>query len=152
MTENERCSGCQRRGLVAGVCLDCGQGRDEAGRAAVAEAIDALTAWLPRAEAVLNELPEDDERYAGAVATVVRRRATLLALDHTFARELGRRDAAEFQARFPFAVRWGRERGWLEIRDVFDGGWLRAEASSCPDWWRWAASQIARAERARRAA
>jgi hypothetical protein len=40
------------------------------------------------------------------------------------------------EQRFKFAVRWGRERGWLQVRDVFSGEWLEVLASECPPWWR----------------
>jgi hypothetical protein len=40
------------------------------------------------------------------------------------------------EQRFSFAVRWGRERGWLQVRDAFSGEWLEVLATACPPWWR----------------
>jgi hypothetical protein len=39
------------------------------------------------------------------------------------------------EQRYPFEVRWGRERGWLRLRDCFRGEWLEVLASECPTWW-----------------
>lgn len=40
------------------------------------------------------------------------------------------------RARFPLVIRWGRERGWLIVRDPFTGEWHEIRAADAPDGWR----------------
>ena len=44
--------------------------------------------------------------------------------------------ADQDEQHFPFEVRWGRERGWLQVRDCFTGEWHQVLATQCPEWWR----------------
>src|SRR5919198_567597 len=53
-------------------------------------------------------------------------------------------EAAPQTAQFPFAVRWSRERGWLEVRDSFTGAWHEVPAEQCPPHWRRWATAVAR--------
>ena len=48
--------------------------------------------------------------------------------------------------RYPLAVRWSRERGWLDVCDVARGEWWAVAAQDAPPSWR----SMARAERLER--
>lgn len=103
-----------------------------------------IETWLVAAAPVVAQLAHtpDDPRYQRAreVLRQKLRRYELLA------------EQPESMQRYPFKVRWGRERGILEVRDCFDGQWLQMEASQAPDAWRAEASRISRDSRAARAA
>ena len=38
--------------------------------------------------------------------------------------------------RYPVAVRWASERGWLRVRDPFSGEWHEIRAADAPACWR----------------
>jgi phage/plasmid primase-like uncharacterized protein len=50
------------------------------------------------------------------------------------------------EPQFTFEVRWARDRGWLEVRDVWSGEWHQVLARVCPAGWR----DLAHIERALR--
>lgn len=45
------------------------------------------------------------------------------------------------EIRYPMDIKWGRELGWLAIRDPFDGGWHEVRAKEAPPAWRTAANR-----------
>lgn len=94
----------------------------------------ALDAWIAEAQAVLAGMDATDPRHARGCALVAKRKAE-------------RETLAWPVARYPFAVRWAREKGWLEIRDIHDGSWIGAMAYTCPDSWRREATAMSRARR-----
>lgn len=105
---------------------------------------DALHTWLAEAGALIVTLSSEQQQRAAAQ---LRRRQTVY-------RELGERQqasrAASLETRFPFAVRWTYQRGVLEVRDCFDGGWLQVNATEVPPTWRQWATEDAKRERAQR--
>ena len=114
------------------ICLDCGVGMERAGLPELHQALRVLSAWLVRAGEVLAALAPDDPRLPKAAAQLGRRQKTYAWLEE-------RRDTLEsdgLELRFPFAVRWARTQGRLEVRDAFSGEWLEVDASRCPEWWR----------------
>ncbi|MPZ68589.1 MAG: hypothetical protein GEU71_03570 [Actinobacteria bacterium] len=114
----------------------------------VREALAREEVWLAEAGKVLAALPPDDPRRQKGAEKLRQRQEKHRALKQ----QLQKIEDDVLEIRYPFAVRWSRQKGVMEIRDCFTGGWLIVEASQVPDHWRWEATAIARRERAARKA
>lgn len=108
--------------------------------APVTHTLARLDTWLAEARAVLDGLTPDDPRRARAERLIRERQAE---------RDRSAADEQRLEQRYPWHVRWGRERGVLEVRDVFDGSWIGVDAREAPDGWRREAQQRALAARSR---
>ena len=53
---------------------------------------------------------------------------------------------------YPFAVYWASEKGWLLVRDVFNGSWHQVQARHCPRSWAHSATARKKQQRAQRLA
>lgn len=130
-----------------GVCLDCGDGLAEDGAGGGVEVLGVLAAWLSAAGTVVTDLGRTpmDPRYTVALRKLERR-------GRVYRRVLAALTALPVAPgqRYPFDVRWARERGVLEVRDCWSGAWLALDAAQAPDHWRWRATGAARAVRALR--
>jgi hypothetical protein len=45
------------------------------------------------------------------------------------------------EIRFDMEIRWAREKGWLQVRDPFTGGWHEILAKEAPRGWTRAATR-----------
>lgn len=144
----ERCGACGARltndSLI--VCLDCGDGSEFAALHALKQTLTAARAWLTRAGPLLADMEKSDPRREKAAAQLRRRQAVYRALE-----ELAKvSEETRLRVRYPFAVRWARQKGVLLVRDCLDGDWLEVSATTVPPWWKWVATEDAKKERAGR--
>jgi hypothetical protein len=119
------------------VCIDCGYGLDRVDLDDARYAQVLLTNWLGQAGQVVQQLAQSapgSAKYTKA-AEMLARRHQVYQRTHERIEELSQAEDAPF--RYPFAVRWAREMGWLEVRDCFTGQWHQIPASDAPDRWRW---------------